>query len=220
MSTWWCEYAQLPDGLHKGVRLTVDDGRITAVEARTTPAAGDERLAGVPLPGLANVHSHAFHRALRGRTHGDGGNFWTWREQMYAVTRHGRVGSLAEAAAARGVEPRDIVKTLVVRRGDGDYLLVLVPGDRDISWPKLRTHLGVNRLSMPDAGTAYEATGYERGTITPFGSTVAWPVIADTSMAGRSVSMGAGAHGVAVTVNADDAIAALGADLADVTDLA
>ena len=138
----------------------------------------------------------------------------------YAVTRHGRVGSLAEAAAARGVEPRDIVKTLVVRRGDGDYLLVLVPGDRDISWPKLRTHLGVNRLSMPDAGTAYEATGYERGTITPFGSTVAWPVIADTSMAGRSVSMGAGAHGVAVTVNADDAIAALGADLADVTDLA
>ena len=101
MSTWWCEYAQLPDGLHKGVRLTVDDGRITAVEARTTPAAGDERLAGVVLPGLANVHSHAFHRALRGRTHGDGGNFWTWREQMYAVTR--RLDPQRYLALARAV---------------------------------------------------------------------------------------------------------------------
>ena len=49
---------------------------------------GDVRLHGVVLPGLANAHSHAFHRALRGRTHGDGGNFWTWRQQMYAVTRH------------------------------------------------------------------------------------------------------------------------------------
>ena len=48
-------------------------------------AGGDDRLRGVVLPGLANAHSHAFHRALRGRTHGDGGNFWTWREQMYAV---------------------------------------------------------------------------------------------------------------------------------------
>ena len=74
----------------------------------------------------------------------------------YVVTRHGRVGSLAEAAAARGVEPRDIVKTLVLRRAEDDFLFVLVPGDREISWPKLREHLGVNRVSMPDAATAYE----------------------------------------------------------------
>ena len=134
------------------------------------------------------------------------------------VTRHGRVGSLEEAAAARGVAPRDIVKTLVVRRGEGDFLFVLVPGDREISWPKLRTHLGVNRMSMPDAATALEVTGYERGTITPFGSTTAWPVVADATMTGRRVSLGAGAHGVAVTVQADAALAALGADVADVTD--
>ena len=61
---------------------------------------------------------------------------------VFSITRHGRVGSLAEAAAARGVEPRDIVKTLVVRRGDGDFLFVLVPGDREISWPKLRAYRG------------------------------------------------------------------------------
>ena len=51
----------------------------------------------------------------------------------HEITRHGRVSSLAEAAATRGVEPRDIVKTLVVRRGEGDFLFVLVPGDREIS---------------------------------------------------------------------------------------
>jgi Cys-tRNA(Pro) deacylase len=136
----------------------------------------------------------------------------------YAVTRHGPVRSLAEAAAARGVEPRDVVKTLVVRRGDGDYLFVLVPGDREISWPKLRGHLGVSRLSMPDAATALEVTGYERGTITPFGSSTAWPVVADASMTGRTVSMGAGAHGVAATLEGDAVVAALGATVADVTD--
>jgi len=81
-----------------------------------------------------------------------------------AVLRHGPVGSLAEAAQARGVEPADVVKTLVVRRGDDDHLFVLVPGHRTISWPKLRALLGVHRLSMPDAATAKAVTGYERGT--------------------------------------------------------
>ena len=61
---------------------------------------------------------------------------------------------------------------MVVRRGAGDHLFVLVPGDREISWPKLRALLGVNRISMPDADAAREVTGYERGTITPFGSLV------------------------------------------------
>lgn len=136
----------------------------------------------------------------------------------YTLTRHGRVSSLAEAAAARGVEPRDIVKTLVVRRGEGDFLFVLVPGDREIAWPALRALLGVSRLSMPDAATALEVTGYERGTITPFGSTTAWPVVADASIAGgRTVSIGAGEHGVAATVAGDAVIAALGATVADVT---
>ena len=88
----------------------------------------------------------------------------------YEVTRHGPVRSLAEAAAARGIEPSQLVKSLVVRRADDDFLFVLVPGDRTISWPKLRQLLGVSRLSMPDAAIALEVTGYERGTITPFGS--------------------------------------------------
>jgi Cys-tRNA(Pro) deacylase len=135
----------------------------------------------------------------------------------YEVTRHGRVGSLAEAAAARGIEPRQLVKSLVVRRADHDFLFVLVPGDRTISWPKLRQLLGVSRLSMPDAAVALEATGYERGTITPFGSLHAWPVVVDERVRG-TVSVGGGAHGVGLTVDAADLIRVLDAQVADVSD--
>lgn len=140
----------------------------------------------------------------------------------YEITRHGRVGSLAEAAAARGVEPRDLIKTLVVRRADDDFLFVLVPGDREISWPKLRALLGVNRLSMPDKDVAMQVTGYERGTITPFGASTAWPVVADASLTGdarRRISLGAGAHGVAATVPAEAALVHLAAQIADVTEV-
>jgi prolyl-tRNA editing enzyme YbaK/EbsC (Cys-tRNA(Pro) deacylase) len=136
----------------------------------------------------------------------------------FDVTRHGPVRSLAEAAAARGVSPAAIVKTIVVRRGDDDFLFVLVPGDRTISWPKLRALLGVSRLSMPDAATARDVTSYERGTITPFGSLRAWPVVADARVPGRPVSIGAGAHGVAATVDGSRLVFALGATTADVTE--
>lgn len=135
----------------------------------------------------------------------------------HTITRHGQVGSLAEAAALRGIDPDRIVKTLVVRRGADDYLFVLVPGDRQINWRKLRALLGVSRLSLPPAEDAFAATGYERGTITPFGSSHPWPVIADERVTG-TISLGAGAHGVAVTVEADDVIRVLAATAADVTD--
>ncbi len=136
----------------------------------------------------------------------------------YRVIRHAPVGSLAEAATARGVEPADVVKTMVVRRGNGDYVFVLVPGDRAISWPKLRAMLGVNRLSLPDATVAREVTGYARGTITPLGSTTAWPVIADERVLGREITLGAGEHGVAVALRAEDVLTMLKAKVADVTE--
>ena len=136
----------------------------------------------------------------------------------YRLVRHGPVAGLAEAAAARGLQPGQIVKTLVVRRDEDDYLLVLVPGDRTISWPKLRALLEVSRLSMPDAAVALAVTGYERGTITPFGATRAWPVVADARVAGRAVSIGAGAHGVAATLDGSRMVLALGATVADVTE--
>lgn len=138
----------------------------------------------------------------------------------HALTRHGRVRSLEEAAAARGIEPRDLIKTMVVRRGEGDHLLALIPGDRTISWPKLRSLLGVSRLSMPDAGAAFEVTGFERGTITPFGTRVPLPVFADERIVGRTVSIGAGEHGVAATLDGDELLAHLDATVADITESA
>ena len=81
---WHADHALLPSGPARDVLLEVLDGRFTAVTPES-PRRDAERLTGVVLPGLANAHSHAFHRALRGRTHGRGGTFWTWREGMYAV---------------------------------------------------------------------------------------------------------------------------------------
>ena len=65
--------------------MGVEGGRIVTVDPGVDPAPGDQRLPGVVLPGFANAHSHAFHRALRGRTHDRGGTFWSWRDRMYAV---------------------------------------------------------------------------------------------------------------------------------------
>ena len=84
MTTYWAGQALLPDGLATDVRLETADGRITAV-THGRPQPSDHRLPGVVLPGFANTHSHAFHRALRGRTHDAGGTFWSWRERMYAL---------------------------------------------------------------------------------------------------------------------------------------
>ena len=87
MTSWWCEQAWLDDGPVASVRLVEGGGTITAVDVGAPPADADTRLSGVVLPGFANAHSHAFHRALRGRTHLSGGTFWSWREAMYAVAQ-------------------------------------------------------------------------------------------------------------------------------------
>ena len=125
--------------------------------------------------------------------------------------------SLAEAASLLGLQPEDIVKTLVVKRADDTYLFALIPGDLAISWPKLRAVVGVNKLQLPDPSLALAATGYERGTITPIGSANDWPVYADASIRGRRIAMGAGAHGYSLFVDADALIAAYGATVADIS---
>ncbi len=126
--------------------------------------------------------------------------------------------SLPEAAELLGIPPSGIVKTLVVKRADDTYLFALVPGDRIISWPKLRTIVGVNRLQMPDPDRALAATGYERGTIVPIGSSTDWPVYADERIVGERIAMGAGAHGYSLFVDADALIASYGAVVADITE--
>jgi Cys-tRNA(Pro)/Cys-tRNA(Cys) deacylase len=93
-----------------------------------------------------------------------------------------------------------------------------VPGGRQIEWARLRAHLGVSRLSLPDQEEAREATGYERGSITPFASSKTWPVVADATLVERDVvAIGAGAHGVNIHLDPADLVRILGAEVADVT---
>ncbi len=126
--------------------------------------------------------------------------------------------SLREAATLLGIAASDIVKTLVVKRADDTYLFALVPGGRAISWPKLRKVVGVNRLRLPEPELALAATGYERGTIVPIGSTTDWPVYADESIRGRRVAMGAGEHGYSLFVDADELLRAYDATVADISE--
>ena len=136
----------------------------------------------------------------------------------YSVVRTAPPSSVEESASLQGIETSQLIRTIVVRRGAGDYLFVLVPGGRQIDWPKLREHLGVSRLSLPDQDEAKEATGYERGSITPFGAIHRWPVLADVSLASLDrIAIGGGARGVNVHLSAGDLVTHLDADVADVT---
>jgi Cys-tRNA(Pro) deacylase len=141
-------------------------------------------------------------------------------EVPFEVKRTQRARSAEESASLQGIELGQLLRTIVVRRGADDYVFVLVPGGRRIDWPKLRAHLGIRRLSLPDAEEARDATGYERGAITPFGAARAWPVIADAAVgaAGDPVAIGGGAHGVNLHLSTADLLRATGATTVDVTE--
>jgi formiminoglutamate deiminase len=85
VSAYWLAHAVVDGDVQADVRVSHDGGVITAVSIGAAAEPGDVVRDGLTLPGIANAHSHAFHRALRGRTHGDGGDFWAWRERMYAA---------------------------------------------------------------------------------------------------------------------------------------
>lgn len=137
----------------------------------------------------------------------------------FRVVRTAIPNTVEESAALQGIEVGHLLRSIVVRRGANDYVFVLVPGARRIGWPLLRRHLGVTRLSLPDADEAREATGYERGAITPLGAAHPWPVVADASVMGLgTVAIGAGERGVNLHVDADDLLAHLKAEVAVVTE--
>lgn len=136
----------------------------------------------------------------------------------YRMVHHGHVSSAQEAADKRGIPIGALAKTLVIRMAEGEYVLVLVPGDRGLDYPKLRAHLGVRRLTMPSPDEAKEATGYARGTITPLGAG-GWPVLVDTSLTTHpEVSLGAGVGEWAIHLSPADLVSATGAAVVDVAD--
>jgi formiminoglutamate deiminase len=118
VTTYWLERAWTGQGpVRSGVRVTVEDGVFT--EVADGDPDGAERLAGLTIPGLANCHSHAFHRALRGRTQRERGTFWTWREQMYAVAERLTPDTYFELARATY---REMVAGGITSVGEFHYL--------------------------------------------------------------------------------------------------
>jgi Cys-tRNA(Pro)/Cys-tRNA(Cys) deacylase len=136
----------------------------------------------------------------------------------FRVVRTQPASSAEESAALQGIELAALLRSIVVRRGEDDYLFVLVPGGRRFDWPKLRAHLGVSRLSLPDADEARAVTSYERGAITPFGASRPWPVIVDAAaLEHETVAIGGGARGVNVHLAPSTIVEQLGAEVVDVS---
>ncbi len=133
----------------------------------------------------------------------------------FRLVPYGKARSAEDAAEKRGIEISQLVKTLVVRIEEDRYVLVLVPGDSGMDYKKLRAHLGVRRLTMPDPDEALVATGYRRGTITPLGSGL--PAILDRRLLGHDeISLGSGAEGWAIHLDPADLVEAFDVTLGDV----
>ncbi|WP_431709869.1 aminoacyl-tRNA deacylase [Glutamicibacter uratoxydans] len=129
--------------------------------------------------------------------------------------------SLEHAASLLGIPAARLIKTLVLKRADGSFVFALIPGDRSMSWPKLRKALAVNKLALPDADQALEVTGYRRGTITPFGSRNALPVVIDRatleSHPGHPITLGSGDPNHALFVQPQDLVSGFGAIVEDIS---
>lgn len=206
MTTYWCEHAVLADGVRPAVRVRVEAGRVVSATPDAPAGTPDVVLRGLVLPGLANAHSHSFHRALRGRTHTGASSFWTWREEMYAVARRldpDRYLALARAAFAEMA----LAGYTVV--GEFHYLHHR-PGGQRYADPNAMGHALVEaardagvRLTLLD--TLYLSGGLTASGHTPLdpvqerfsdGSVEAWAERAGALRDGDTVRVGAAVHSV------------------------
>jgi formiminoglutamate deiminase len=202
---YFAEHALLPGGYARDVRIEVDAGRFTAVTPNAEP--GDAgRLPGLVLPGFANAHSHAFHRALRGRTHDGGGTFWTWRDRMYAVAA--RLDPDAYLALARATFA-ELALSGVTAVGEFHYLHH-APGGRPYADPNAMAealreaaHDAGVRLTLLD--TCYLAGGLDPGGHRPLDDTqrrfadadvAAWAQRAGSLRESAGFRVGAAIHSV------------------------
>jgi formiminoglutamate deiminase len=218
VTIYFATYAWLPTGLAADVRLTVEAGRFTEVTANVTPESGDIRLPGLVLPGFANTHSHAFHRALRGRTHDEGGTFWTWRERMYYVAAKLEPDSYLALAKATYAE---MAMAGITSVGEFHYLHHASDGSRYAD-PNAMGHALIEaakeaglRITLLD--TCYLAGGIGKplkGTQLRFGDGAAedWAERAGELKENDQAKIGAAIHSVRAVPR--DQLAAVGADQA------
>jgi Cys-tRNA(Pro) deacylase len=123
----------------------------------------------------------------------------------------GKVSSLEQAARERGQRPEQIVRSILFRIGEGEYLLALVAGPAQISWKALRTYLGQSRLTMADKDEVLDITGYPIGAVSPFGIRSKLRVLVDAGVfVEEEISIGSGVRGTTVILKSDDLKRALG----------
>jgi Cys-tRNA(Pro)/Cys-tRNA(Cys) deacylase len=130
----------------------------------------------------------------------------------HQIFRHsGPVSSLEQAALERGQLPDQIIRSIVFRLGKGEFIMVLVAGPNQISWPALRTFLGVSRLSMASEKEVFDATGYKLGAVSPFGLPAKMRILADINIfLPEVISIGSGERGVAIIMKSMDLKKGLG----------
>ena len=130
----------------------------------------------------------------------------------YRFFRHpGKVNSLEQAAAERGQRPEQIIRSILFRLSRGGFIMVLVAGPKQVSWPALRKHLGTSRISMATEAEVLAITGYPLGAVSPFGTLQPLRILMDTSiLAEDEVSIGSGVRYTTVIMQRVDFMSALG----------
>jgi Cys-tRNA(Pro) deacylase len=127
-------------------------------------------------------------------------------EIPYRIFRHnGPVTSLEQAASERGQSTKQVVRSILFRLGEGNFVMVLMPGLQQVSWPALRAYLGQSRLSMASEAEVLAATGYRVGAVSPLGLPGPMRILADESVfVPEEISIGSGERGVAVILKSAD----------------
>ena len=126
--------------------------------------------------------------------------------------RHqGPLRSLEQAAAERGQQPGQIVRSLLFRVSEGEYVMILVAGPEQLSWKRLRRYVGTSRLTLATPEEVLQITGYKLGAVAPFGLPQPVRIVADESVYDQQeVSLGSGVRGVGIIMQSADLLAALG----------
>jgi Cys-tRNA(Pro) deacylase len=119
--------------------------------------------------------------------------------------------TLEQAAKERGQQPEQVVRSILFRISEGDFVMVLMAGNRQINWKTLRTTLGKSRVTTASVEEVKEATGYEIGAVAPFGLQKKIQIFIDESVTEQEIiSMGSGVVGTAIILNSRDLMKALG----------
>jgi Cys-tRNA(Pro)/Cys-tRNA(Cys) deacylase len=130
----------------------------------------------------------------------------------HRVFRHsGPVDSFEQAAQERGQNPEQVVRSIVFRLGVDQFVMVLIAGPAQVSWPVLRAKLGVSRLTMASEEEVFQATSYRIGAVSPFGLPAPIPILADeTIFLPEEISIGSGERGIAIIIKSGEFRKALG----------